>query len=416
MDRELPAEVIRKSRARKLAITAAVLAVLIICYYALQALITPDLKRAKIKTSIAEIGTIEATLSASGVVVPEYEQIITSPVSSTIEKVFLNSGDSVSAGQSILHLNMDQLQSTLENLNDELEVQRNRKKQLSLDTEEEQISLKASYEIKKLQTEFIKSQYERIKRLREIGGAPEEELERAALNVDIANQEFDQLGRRIENQKASLEVALEGLDLQISIQENKISEVRRQIGLAEGRAGRDGIVTYVNADIGSPVNPGDIIARVANLSSFKVEASISDIHAGTLETAGVVRLRIGKEILSGRIGSINPAVRNGIISFTVIPDDKSHPLLRPNLRADVYVVTSYQENVVRVKNGPFYDGLVDQSVFVVEGDRAIRKIVDIGATNFDYVALEGDIAPGDEIIISDMKRYRHMEEVEIEDQ
>jgi HlyD family secretion protein len=414
MDRELPAEVIRKGKARKFVIIAAVLTVLIVCYYALQALITPDLKRSKIKTSIAEIGTIEATVSASGVVVPEYEQIITSPVSSTIEKVFLNSGDSVSAGQSILHLNMEQLQLSLENLIDELEVQKNRKKQLSLDTEEAQINLKASYEIKKLQTQFIKSQYDRMKRLHEIGGAPKENLERAALNVDIANQEVDQLSRQIKNQQASLEVALEGLDLQISIQENKISEVRRQIALAEGRAGRDGIVTFVNADIGSSVNQGDVIARVANLSSFKVEASISDIHAGTLKNAGTVRLRIGKEILSGRIGSISPAVRNGIISFNVVPDDKSHPLLRPNLRADVFVVTSYQDNVVRVKNGPFYDGLVDQSVFVVEGERAVRKTVDIGATNFDYVAVEGEIVPGDEVIISDMKKFRHMDEVEIE--
>ncbi len=414
MDRELPAEVIRRSKIKKFATAAAVAAFLLVCYLVLQALITPSLKRSKIRTSVAERGMIEATVSASGVVVPEFEQIITSPISSTIEKILLRSGDSVKADQSILQLNQEQLQLSYEKLIDELKVQKNRKKQLSLDTEKKQIDLKSSHEIKKLQTQFVQSQYDRAKRLNEIGGATSEELERAALNLDITRRELNQLASQIENQETSLQVALEGLDLQISIQENRINEIRRQIALAEGRAGRDGIITFVNENIGSPVSSGDIIARVADLSSFKIEASISDIHADKLKPGGLVKVRIGDVNLSGRISSIRPAVQNGIMTFMVVLDNKSDKVLRPNIRADIFVVTSYKDNVIRVENGSFYDGLVDQEVYIVRGDRAIRKIVDIGVANFDYVEIQGDIAEGDEVIISEMKKYRHMDEVEIE--
>jgi HlyD family secretion protein len=393
---------------------AMILIVLLISYYAFRALVTPALDWNKIRTSIAEWGVIEATVSASGVVVPEYEQIITSPVNSTIEAVYLKSGDSVRAGQSILLLNKDLLENSLEKLRDELKVQKNGKDQLNLDVEKKLIDLQTSYEIKELQTRFVQSQHDRMKRLFEIGGTTEENLERAALDVEIVERELNQLAEQIENQKASLAVALQGLDLQISIQKNKISETERQIDLAECRAGHTGVVTFVNENIGSSANTGDIVARVADLSRFRIEATISDIHADKLIPGGTAIMRIGEKKLRGRIVTIRPAVENGIITFIIDPDDKSDKALRPNLRADVYVVTSFQDRVLRVENGPFYTGLVDQEVFIVRGDKAIRKIVDIGVSNFDYVELQGDIAAGDEVIVSDMRKYKHMDEIEIQ--
>ena len=59
MDRELPAEVIRKSKFKKFGVMATILIVLLISYYAFRALVTPALDRNKIRTSIAEWGVIE---------------------------------------------------------------------------------------------------------------------------------------------------------------------------------------------------------------------------------------------------------------------------------------------------------------------------------------------------------------------
>ena len=92
-------------------------------------------------------------------------------------------------------------------------------------------------------------------------------------------------------------------------------------------------------------------------------------------------------MLTGTISSISPAVQNGIVTFIVGPEDKADPALRANLRLDVYVVTSFKADVVRVKNGPFYDGIVEQRVFVIEGNTAVGRTVDIGASNFDWVEI-----------------------------
>ena len=415
MDRALPIEVVRKSRIKKLSGVTAVVLFVSVGFFALRAVISPTLQRDKIRAAIAERGSIEATVTASGVVVPEFEQVIISPVSSIIEKTFKKSGDSVKSGEPVLQLNKDVLQMSYKQLQDEWALKKNKKQQLKFDLERKQIDLQASHEIKKLQTQFVQSRYDRVKYLHDIGGANQEEFDRASLNLEIARRELEQVARQLENQKVSVTAELQGLDLEILIQENKIHEIRRDLELADARAGRAGVLTWVNDNLGSQVSPGDELARVTDLGSFKVEAGISDIHADKLKVGGAVRVRIGEKILAGQINSIRPAVQNGIMTFIVELEKRADRSLRPSLRTDVFVVTSYTDDVVRVKNGPFYTGLVDQEVFIIKGDRAVRKIVNIGAANFDYVEIQGDIAPGDEVIISDMRDYRHMKEIDIEE-
>jgi HlyD family secretion protein len=224
---------------------------------------------------------------------------------------------------------------------------------------------------------------------------------------------MEQVAKSVVNQKKSLEAEIEGLDLQIRMKDSEVRDAERDLDQVRVRAERRGIVTWVNANIGSFVNAGDVVAKIADLASYRIEAKISDIHADKLRPGGPVAVRIGKHRLSGVINSVRPTVENGIAMFDISLDESSHPSLRPNLRADVFVVTSHKDGVMRVSNGPFHKGLVDQRVFVIKADIAERRTVDIGASNYDFVELIGEISPGDELIISDMSRYDHAEQVRI---
>jgi HlyD family secretion protein len=64
---------------------------------------------------------------------------------------------------------------------------------------------------------------------------------------------------------------------------------------------------------------------------------------------------------------------------------------------------------MRVKNGPFFTGARDQKIFVIKGDKAIARTVQIGLSNFDWVELLG-VQPGEEVIISDTKEFQHLDE------
>jgi len=415
MDRELPPEITRKNRRKKYAKIALVPILLMLALWIFSAVITRSVSRASIRTAVAEMGPLEATVTASGIVIPEFEQAITSPIQSRVDSVFLRSGDTVNAGQAILHLNRESIQLAYTKLLNELELLRNEMSRFDLQVEQSRSELKAQYEVKEMQSRFVAAQLDREKQLFAIGGSSKEGLERAELNAAIARKESEQLEEKLANQEAALQASRRELELKIKIQENTIDEMRRQMALAEARSDRDGVVTWVNENIGATVNSGDIIARIADLSSFRVEAKISDVHADKLATGGPVRVRVNDRDLNGRVSSVNPTVQNGVMTFLVELDNKADKALRPQLRADVFVVTASKPTVLRVKNGPFYDGLMEHKAFVVKGGKAVRREVTAGASNFDYVELQGDIKAGDEVIISDMKAYLNMSEVSISD-
>jgi HlyD family secretion protein len=346
--------------------------------------------------------------------VPAFEEGITSPIYTTVEAVLLDVGDSVKSGQSILRLDKTALELSRQQVRDELELQRTRKRQLNLQLERQRIDLDGSYEIKQLQAKYAEAQYNRDKHLFEIGGLSGNDLARSELSLQIAKREMEQLAAKVQNQKATIEIDLEAVEFEIRIQQSRLQEITRQLDLAEVRSSRDGVVTWISDDIGTSVLTGAVVARVADLRTFEVEATISDVHAARLTTGTVVSVKFNDQSLDGHIQSVSPSVKDGVMSFVVALDDNDNRSLRPNLRTDVFVVTASRDSILRIANGPFYAGVRDQTVFVINGTRAIAHKVDIGATNIDWVELQGDIKPGDEVIVSDMRKYQHLNRITIE--
>ncbi len=413
MDRDLSSKHMQRQKLKMSLKIGSVVIVIIFSLVAFRAILKPTIKRSMMRTAIAETGSIEASITASGIVVPEFEQVITSPIQSKIIRVDRTAGEHIKKGESLLQLDQEFVRLAYDKLKDEHELKKNKETQLRLNLERRLIDLQAEFDIKILKIKSLEEKVELQKRIFEIGAGTEEALNEAKLNLEIARRERDQMQGKIANQEESLHADLKELNLQIKIQGKNMSKLNRQLELAEARADRDGVITWINEDIGAAVNPGDVIARIADLGSFKVEATISDIHAAKLIVGNPVKVRFNNVDLSGKISSIRPTIQNGIITFIVHLDDKTNELLRSNLRVDISVITAFKDNVVRAENGPFVNGSGQQDIFVIEGDLAIRKTVIIGATNFDYVEIQNNVNPGNEIIINDMEDYIHLKHIEI---
>lgn len=413
MDKDLSSDYIRKRKVKKIIRYLIVFAFFVILFISFRSIINPSIKRSRIRTDFAEIGSIEGSITASGIVVPEFEQVITSPFTSTIDSVFHKAGDKIEFGEPILKLNNEFTMIAYKKLQDEYEMKINRKNQLKLNLERLLIDLRSEYQIMGLRIESLEAQVKAQEHIYEFGGGAKVNLDQAILHLKIAKLEQQQMGLKIENHEKSLQADLKELDLSIKIHKNNILELEKKLELAEAKSVRNGVITWVKDNIGENVNQGEIIARIADLDKFKIESKISDIHAAKLIVGNPIKARINDIDLSGKISSIEPTIINGIITFFVELEDKTNEMLRSNLRVDVFVITSSKDNVIRVKNGPFVNGSGKQDIFVIEGNKAIRRTVIIGATNFDYAEIEQGIEPGEEVIITDMDDHKHQKEIKI---
>ncbi|MNY32790.1 multidrug efflux system subunit MdtA [compost metagenome] len=124
-------------------------------------------------------------------------------------------------------------------------------------------------------------------------------------------------------------------------------------------------------------------------------------------------VRINKTDLRGSVNNVEPAVANGTVKFSISLSNKSSKLLRSNLKVEVFLITSYKENTVRIKNGAAFNGSEEQKVFVLEGDNAVSRKVKIGESNSDYVEILSGIKAGDRVITSEMQDFIHLSKIKI---
>ncbi|MBA2499403.1 MAG: HlyD family efflux transporter periplasmic adaptor subunit [Chitinophagaceae bacterium] len=413
MDTALSKNVIAARRNKNIGIIALVVIVMIAFIWFLRSGLMSSIDRSEITTSVVEMGTIENTINASGEIKPEFEQVISSPINATVNEVLRDAGSIVKAGDVILSLNKDATQSEYERLKFQLESKRNAITKLKLDLAKAAYDTRSANDIKQLNISSLESAVEDAKRLYKAGGGTRESIEQAELALKVANVEKKRLENEIINKQQTMRVDIREAEIAAAIEESGLNELARKLQQASITATRDGVVTWVNKNIGSTITQGESLARIADLGSFKIKANISDSYLDQVRLQMPVVIKLNDSTLRGTVSNINPSVQNGIVSFDISFDQKNNLLLRPNMKVEVFLITSTLDNVMRVNNGAAFKGGATQNIFIIENGNAVRKTVNIGLSNFDYVQLKDGVKPGDVVIISDLKQFENVKEIEL---
>lgn len=155
------------------------------------------------------------------------------------------------------------------------------------------------------------------------------------------------------------------------------------------------------------------VARVADLRSYRVSASTSDVHASLIKAGMPVRVVIDETDLAGHVAAVDPTIENGSLKFLVDLDTPSHPLLHNNRRSEIHVVTATRPPALRVRKGQFAESGNSGTVFVVRGHRAVARKVRLGLLGYMHYEILSGLDENDEVIISNMEDFLQMKEVRI---
>jgi HlyD family secretion protein len=415
MDQVIEQEVIAQRKKKGIIIGVIVLAVFAVAVWLVRATLKSSIKKSEIATAVVEQGSVENTLNATGEVLPEFEEILTSPINASIKNVLMDAGNKVKAGQSILTLDKSTSQTEFEKINFQIQSKRNEISKLKLDLNKSFYDIRSNNDIKQLRISNLADAVENAKRLFKAGGGTREGIEQAELNLKVAQLEKKQLENEIKNKQQTMQIEIKEAEIALAIQENDLHALQRKLQLANIIATRSGVVTYVNKNIGATVREGESLARIADLGSFKVNGSISDSYMDQLHNGIPVIVRINEVQLKGYVVNVYPSVQNGVVSFDVQLDERNSKQLRPNMKVDVFLVTEVHSKVLRVANGPAFKGANVQDIFVLNGGKAEKRTVHLGLTNFDFVEIKDGVKAGDVIITSDMSEYKNSSELTIKD-
>jgi HlyD family secretion protein len=412
MDRPLDPAFVQQRRRRRSLGTAAGVSLAGLALVWGPGLVRPTVSRDRVRTARVDRGPIEAVITASGTVQPEVEQVIASPLDARVLRILKRAGEAVAPGEPIVELDLSAARVALAKLDQDLALKRNAQEKTRLTLQGKLADLQAKWDVKKLQLESARAQLRRHRELSAQGLLSQETLQQSELAEAQSTVELRQLEAERAGAQETTRTELAGVALEAAQLAREREEAGRQLALATTRADRAGVVTWTVTEEGAAVRKGDVVARLADLGSFRVEATVSDVHAQRLAPGLPASVRIQEgQVLEGTVAAVRPAISGGVLSFSVALREKSSPLLRSNLRVEALVVVGRKESTLRLKRGSFAGAEGVHQVFVVQGGRAVRTPVRLGLSGYDALEVLSGLGEGDEAIVSDMRAYEHAREV-----
>ena len=376
MDREIPKEVRNKERNKKIIRYSSIGAAGIILVGVLISIMRTGVEKKDLVLSTVDKGMIEVSVSASGKVVPAFEEIINSPINSRIVEVYKKGGDSVEVGTPILKLDLQSTETEYKKLLDEEQMRRYKLDQLRVNNQTKLSDMAMQIKVSAMKLSRMKVELRNEHYLDSLGAGTTDKVRQAELSYNVAQLEYEQLQQQYKNEKEVAAAELKVQELDFNIFRKSLAEMKRTLDAAQIRSPR--------------------------------KAEIADTYGDRVAAGGKAVVKIGNDKLEGTVSSVTPLSKNGVISFTVqLKDDNNHRL-RSGLKTDVYVMNAVKEDVMRMANASFYVGRGEYELFVqTADDELVKRKVQLGDSNFEYVEVVSGLQPGDVVVVSDMSSYKN---------
>lgn len=191
MDREIPKEVRNKERNKKIIRYGAIGVAGIVVVSVLISLMRTGVKEKDLVFSKVGKGTIEVSVSASGKVVPAFEEIINSPINTRILEVYRKGGDSVDVGTPILKLDLQSAETDYKKMLDEEQMRSYKLKQLKLDNQTKLTDLQMKIKVSAMKLDRMKVELRNEQYLDSLGSGTTDKVRQAELSYNVAQLEYN---------------------------------------------------------------------------------------------------------------------------------------------------------------------------------------------------------------------------------
>ncbi|OJV87278.1 MAG: HlyD family secretion protein [Bacteroidia bacterium 44-10] len=415
MDRKIPKDVLLKEKRKRWIKYGTVILSSIVVIAVIISLLRDSIPLKNIQLSSVDKGTIEVTVSASGKVMPAFEETVIAPIESRIMKVHKRAGDSVNVGTPLLQLDLQSIETDYRKMLDELQMRQYRIEQQRIKNSstlsDMQMQLKVNdMQIDKMAVEVVNEKY-----LDSIGAGTTDKVREVEIKYNVAKLEQEQAHKKLENDRKVADAELRVQELELEIFRKTLAEMKRILEDAQIRSPRKAILTYINNQVGARVGQGTEVAILSDLSQFRIDGEIADSYGDRISVGSKSVVRVGSDELTGVVSNVTPLSKNGVIQFTVQLDDPDNSRLRSGLRTDVYVMNAVKDDVLRIDNGPYYSGPGTYELFVLSGSTLEKRKVRLGESNYQYVEVISGLEPGDRAVVSDMSRYRDKNKLKVSD-
>ena len=318
-----------------------------------------------------------------------------------VEKVLVEDGANLAAGQPIAVLSNAELQLSTLARQTEVEQQINNMRSQELALAQTRVANRRAVLEAELALDKTRRQYEREAPLARRGFVAGRQFddttdqlryEQRRVAVLRQGQATDDrlLNSQLAQQRASTRVLAGGLDI-----------ARANLDALNLRAPVAGQLSGFTIQVGQSMQPGERIGQIDSPGRNKLRAGVDEYYLGRVAVGQVARIE-GAGNRTAKVAKIFPQVQNGQFQIELQFVGAEPPALQRGQTVQVRLTLSDPAPAVTIPAGGFYNDTGGTWIFVVapDGDRAVKRQVRLGRRNADMIEVLDGLQPGERVVTS----------------
>lgn len=192
-----------------------------------------------------------------------------------------------------------------------------------------------------------------------------------------------------------------------------VADTQRRVDELNVRSPVDGVVGTLSVADRSVVAANTALMTVVDLSQLEVELEIPESYADDLGLGMTAEVNIGASMAAGKLSALSPEVVRNQVLARVRFDGKQPPGLRQNQRVTARVLIEEKPNVVMLPRGSFVENEGGRHAYVMDGNVAVRRPIEMGATSVSAVEILSGLQPGEKVVIAGTDSFENAERISV---
>ena len=324
-----------------------------------------------------------------------------------VEKILIEEGSPVRAGDAILILNNDNLDLQILNSEAELAEKENILRNTQIQMEQQKLDVRQNVLEYGMQVDRLRRAYEQQKALYEDKLIAKEEYLKAEEDYRLAKQKYDLMAERSKQDSLYRGTQIDRMEESLENMQLNMSMIRRRKSNLIVKAPIDGELGLLDVVLGQSIAAGTKIGQINSVGTYKVEAQIDEHYIDRVIAGLEATFERQGETYSTVIRKVYPEVRDGKFKADFKFDGEQPDNIRAGQTYYLNLQLGQPEEAVIVPRGTFYQKTGGKWIYVVnkEGTKAVKREIRIGRQNPQYYEVLEGLEPGERVITSGYDTY-----------
>ena len=324
-----------------------------------------------------------------------------------VQRILIEEGSAVRAGDPILVLSNDNLDLQILNSEAELAEKENILRNTQIQMEQQRLDVRQNLLEYGTQVERLRRAYVQQKALYEDRLTAREEYLKAEEDYRLAQQKYELLCERSRQDSLFRGTQVDRMEESLENMLLNMQMIRRRKGKLVVKAPIDGELGLLDVALGQSIASGTRIGQINSVGSYKVEAQIDEHYIDRVAAGLSATFERQGETYATVIRKVYPEVRDGKFKADFKFDGEQPANIRSGQTYYLNLQLGLPEDAVLIPRGGFYQRTGGKWIYVMDKDeaRAVKREIRIGRQNPQYYEVLEGLAPGEKVIVSGYETY-----------